>query len=101
METFKDILLENLKDKTPILCASIDILESGKGIYTINLKKNYTLDDLNKFLNKLHIQPDENTYCDIHCTSVVWLSDGSWLEYSEHIIGWDHYKTPDIPKELL
>lgn len=70
---------------------------------TVNLKDNYTIKELSKFIDSINVKGDVTHF---ECpNSIIWMKDGSWYilfedqDYANCYMV--HYKAPNIPKELI
>jgi hypothetical protein len=91
--------LEFVSKLPRVICATI---------CEINLPLNYTRQQYDNFLGCLNFPydntdtfPYENPSDEFHGT--IWFEGGSWANRVEHEgrTFWVHYKTPEIPKELI
>lgn len=82
--------------------ASIKCAYINHGHIRVNLKINYSPDDMECFLRALDFEYDEG-YGAQELYGMVWLNDGSWLERREYdgSEAWEHKNCPKIPSELI
>lgn len=105
---FKKIIMNAKTELIKILgakkikCASITygnfIIKEKK----INLKVDYSEDQLSEFLSLLDFEYNEG-FGTQELDGIVWLEDGTWLSRGEYDGSewWNHNQLPEIPSELL
>lgn len=96
-------LLQVLKDKAPMLCATIshEGYSYGEKLPAIMLAVGYNQEDYNTFLKALNFEYD-NGFGGQELYGTVWLTDGTWLSRGEYDGSewWDHHVCPVIPETL-
>lgn len=80
-----------------ILCASIRIHGKYNSLIAkVELKKNYSDEELSEFLEKFNINNESEVYS---FYGTIWLKDGSWMWRDRD--GWEWTAMPEIPQELI
>lgn len=110
----KTELLEDLTNLAKIRCAIIakicDVIPYSslketdyrkRFSKTIELKENYSEEDLSNFLNDLDFEYDSG-YGQQELYGIIWLTDGSWLSREEYDGSewWQHWFLPSVPLYL-
>ena len=113
-ENAKAELLETLTNLANVRCAVIakicDVIPYSslketdyrkRFSQTIELKENYSEEDLSKFLNDLDFEYDSG-YGEQKLYGTVWLTDGSWFSREEYDGSewWQYQSLPPVPAYL-
>lgn len=98
-------LATGLRNNAAILCASLMFMGDGHPEKPIFLKKGYTREDYDRFLDKID-RNYQNNYQQFHLLyGNVWLDDGTWFERQRtdgsfgFVEVWKHNEFPPIPPE--
>lgn len=85
-----------------IICAEISIQHSWEDSTSFFLKKGYSQEDYERFINSLNFDYDAG-FGGQNLFGTVWLEDGSWLARGEYDGSewWNHLKLPEIPQNLM
>ena len=103
MRNAKDELLQMLKGKARVKCATItNGNEWNDDKKDFILKVGYSENEWTKFLNSLNFSYDAG-FGTQNLFGIVWLEDGSWCTRSEYdgFEWWVRDNIPEIPAKLL
>lgn len=103
MTNAKQEFIEHTSERPRVLCAEIIYGESwGNREQKHALRKDYSEQDFNDFLDKLNFDYDAG-YGGQELFGTIWYEDGTWSERGEYDGSewWEYRKTPEIPAHLI